>query len=136
MKDNSVFIVRRKCGYHKGVSVAPIGFAGGLSLWWTEDVEMEVISQSKNVIDTIFSLNGNTPCRCTWFYGPPEAAEMNYFWRKFRSMDWKDGTPWLCGGDFNDFLWSNEKDGGRVCTVARQRHLLGFTEANGLFDLG
>ncbi|CAB4271874.1 unnamed protein product [Prunus armeniaca] len=44
--------------------------------------------------------------------------------------------PWLCGGDFNEILWSFEKKGGFEQPSNRPCYLHNFMKKAGLIDLG
>lgn len=43
--------------------------------------------------------------------------------------------PWLCGGDFKEFLWDHEKSGGVEVLYNRPRYLENFMHATQLVDL-
>ncbi|CAL2264997.1 unnamed protein product [Prunus armeniaca] len=97
-----------------------LGSAGGLGLWWRHEVEIQILGSCRNYIDSIVIYpKDGFHFRGFWFYGPPEIGRRCEFWESLKGMDWKDGTPWLCIGDFNDFLWHYEKH-----------------EDNALWDLG
>ncbi|CAB4264212.1 unnamed protein product [Prunus armeniaca] len=64
MKDNAINVIRQKLGYRNSFNFDPDGIAGGLSLWWNDDLDIQILSSSKNVIDTaIISRNGDCPKR-------------------------------------------------------------------------
>lgn len=50
MKDHIIEGVRRRMGYHEGFDVPHLGMVGGLSLWWNEKMEVNVLSSFKNLI--------------------------------------------------------------------------------------
>lgn len=43
--------------------------------------------------------------------------------------------PWLCGGDFNEFIWESEKSGCAAVLYNRPRFLANFMEVSELIDL-
>ena len=43
--------------------------------------------------------------------------------------------PWLCEGDFNEFIWESEKSGGAPVLYNRPRYLVDFMETSELLDL-
>lgn len=64
--------LRRQCGYYKGICVDPVGLAGGLALWWKPEVEVEILTSNKNMVDTIVNCREKgTQYRISWVYGPP-----------------------------------------------------------------
>lgn len=113
------------------------GIAGGLSLWWNDDLDIQILSSSKNVIDTaIISRNGECPKRITWVYGTPYRVEKYAFWRNLEQLSGDNSLPWLCAGDFNEILWGFEKSGGRETSLYRPQYLMNFMDKTGLIDLG
>lgn len=51
MKDQGIWGVRHHMGYSNGFSVAPVGKAGDLSLWWDDLKQVEIMESSKHIID-------------------------------------------------------------------------------------
>ncbi|KAK9929872.1 hypothetical protein M0R45_026945 [Rubus argutus] len=49
-------------------------------------------------------------------------------------LDWKNDKPWVCAGDFNEFLWQDEKQGETPCALNRRSFLRDFMDANSLID--
>ncbi|KAL6137675.1 hypothetical protein ACLB2K_062964 [Fragaria x ananassa] len=136
MKDKNLKKVRNDYKFPFDITVKPIRTAGGLALWWDHSVTVQVLSKSKNMIDTIvqFKSDGSL-VRFTWFYGPPNSEGKPNFWRKCRHLARGIDLPWLCIGDFNEFLWPHEKDGGNPWNPSKRRFLREFMEANDLIDI-
>lgn len=111
---------RRAFGFDEGWYVNPIGKSGGLALWWTNEVKVNIISSSKNIIHTkIESLAVSLPAYITFLYGPPVEQERNGIWDKLRAIARYMSEPWLCIGDFNEILSQSEKWGGNPHTLRR-----------------
>lgn len=53
MKSHIIEGVRRRMGYKLGFDVPPIGAAGGLSLWWNEPVEVNILISTKKLIHIV-----------------------------------------------------------------------------------
>ncbi|CAL9004798.1 unnamed protein product [Prunus brigantina] len=137
MKDNALNAIRRRFGYRNFVHIDPVGNAGGLALWWDDGLDIQILTSSKHIIDTIVATNdGMNPHRATWVYGTPYREEKDSFWRKMNELRGDTGLPWLCAGDFNEILWSFEKSGGRDASVYQSRFLRQFMDNAGLIDLG
>ncbi|KAI5312440.1 hypothetical protein L3X38_041613 [Prunus dulcis] len=51
MRSNMIDRVRRRMGFDNGFNVDPVSVAGGLSLWWDNNVEMEVLFSTPNLIE-------------------------------------------------------------------------------------
>lgn len=50
-------------------------------------------------------------CHVTGYYGFPNRNDCNLSWNLLRSLVPANGLPWLCKGDFNDLLNSDDKKG-------------------------
>ena len=49
--DHRINGVRRRMGFKNGFDVSPTGKSGGLSLWWNDQLEVDISFSSKHVID-------------------------------------------------------------------------------------
>lgn len=115
----------------------PEGQAGGMCIWWSHDVDIQVVGYTRNWIDGIVkNKRGNSQCRCTWMYGVPYLRDKMSFWGDLENFSWNDGNPWLVVGDLNEVIWQAEKEGGADFDFRRRRFLLEFMESNQLVDLG
>ncbi|XP_068323301.1 uncharacterized protein [Pyrus communis] len=113
MKDHIIIGVRRRLGYAHGFDVAPTGNSGGLSLWWEDNLEVSIILSSKHIIDAVMRVKGQTQwCRFTGVYGTSYRAEKSMYWEWMVNHFTPTDIPWICGGDFNEFMWDHEKSGG------------------------
>ncbi|XVE61300.1 hypothetical protein DITRI_Ditri06bG0028900 [Diplodiscus trichospermus] len=52
--------------------------------------------------------------RILWVYGPNEFKERQEIWKLIKEKAKGINTPWICAGDFNDFLYHFEKGGGKI----------------------
>lgn len=52
MKNHIIEGVRRQTRYHMRFVVLPSGTAGGLCLWWNDNMKINVLSSSRNLIHT------------------------------------------------------------------------------------
>ena len=137
MKNHRICGVRRRMGYCNGFDVAPIGTAGGLSLWWDNTVTVNVLESSKHFIDARCNIVDSTiSFRFTGVYETSYRAEKCDFWRGMVQHFAPDNIPWICGGDFNEFLWDHEKSGGVEVRYNRYRFLEEFMGKVDLLDLG
>ncbi|KAB2621987.1 hypothetical protein D8674_024169 [Pyrus ussuriensis x Pyrus communis] len=137
MKDHRILGVRRRLGYLHGFDVSPIGFSGGLSLWWEDNLEVNVIFSSKHIIDAVMRIKGQMQwSRITGVYGTSYRVEKSLFWEWMVNHFTPTDIPWICGGDFNEFLWDHEKSGGVEVLYNRPRFLEEFLSSSQLMDLG
>ncbi|KAM1951519.1 hypothetical protein ACFX15_006123 [Malus domestica] len=124
-------------GYCNGFDVAPVGRAGGLSLWWDESVHVIVNDFSKHLIDArCILVDSQTVFRFTGVYGTSYRTEKVEFWGGMIHKFAPDNIPWICGGDFNEFLWDHEKSGSAEVRYNRTRYLEEFMSKLEVFDLG
>lgn len=135
-KNHSMNQFCTSCGFNNNFHVERIGTACGLSIWWNDDVLVQVLSSTTNVIDSVLQWNTDQKnCRITWMYGTPYSEEKPAFWNKVYSMSRDMDGSWLVCGDFNEKLWPHEKLGGRGWSDSRVRFLRIFMEKNFLVDL-
>lgn len=73
--------------------------------------------------------------RFTGVYGTPYRGDKDAFWSWMKTYFTPYDIPWLCGGDFNEFLWAYEKAGGAEVLYNRIRYLEEFMNSTGLVDL-
>lgn len=89
------------------------GSSGGLALLWNSSNKVEISSFSKGHIDAIIKDNSEW-WRFAGFYGNPVVEKRKDSWTLLKRLFDNDPThlPWLIGGDFNEILYSHEKEGG------------------------
>lgn len=70
-----------------------------------------------------------------------EVYDTAYWGEKTLLWDWMNthfspsSIPWLCGDDFNEFIWDYEKSGGTVVLYNRPQYLENFINTVNLVDL-
>ena len=84
---------------------------GGLVLFWRDTMAVTVEGSDKYHIDVIINKNTDSAWRFTGFYGEPETKKRPESWNLLRRLNRKFQIPWLCAGDFNELLRSDEKWG-------------------------
>lgn len=100
-------------------------------------VKVEVISSSKNIIDSmICMLDTGARIRASWIYGTLYHEHKKMFWSGLRSLLKATDSPWICGGDINEFIWQSEKSGGMVNSPNHPMYLFDFMTHAELIDLG
>ncbi|KAL7224204.1 hypothetical protein ACSBR1_025632 [Camellia fascicularis] len=103
--------LHRSMRFTDSAYVDPVGLAGGLALWWTADVDIDIRSCNSNLLRCVLSHQGVT-WLATCIYAPPREQIRNLFWDSIRSLASENQYPWLCMGDFNEIEASWEKTGG------------------------
>ncbi|KAH7858745.1 hypothetical protein Vadar_027524 [Vaccinium darrowii] len=106
---------------------------GGLALWWTSEVALFVLSNSKNVIDATISTS--TSWQLTCVYADPVFSKRIHIWKELQNLGSNFGGPWLCIGDFIEVgsIW--EKQGGHAINSSRVERFNNFVSDSGLTNL-
>ena len=109
---------------------------GGLALLWQKGVSIWVDSFSKFHIDALINGGTNEVWRFTGFYGELDTNARDEAWNMLRMLNSKPHFPWLCMGDFNEILLTEEKQGGRVCLHGQMQAFRDVLDVCGFVDLG
>lgn len=113
MKDHRIDGVRKMMGFKAGFNVSPIGKSGGLCLWWADHLKVDIRFSSKYVVDAWVQSEGEAQwVSVTGVYGALYRGEKAQFWDWMATNLRPSSLPWLCGSNFNEFLWDYEKSGG------------------------
>ena len=117
--------------------VPAVGTAGGLAIFWQDDMNLQVIVKDKRFFHCV--VNGNE-INDKWFItliqGPPYPVEKKKFWNLLR--DTGDGCkdPWIIAGDFNEILDKGEKWGRKSFKPRKAELCLDFLRKMKMFDIG
>ncbi|XP_070674753.1 uncharacterized protein [Malus domestica] len=71
----------------------------------------------------------------TGVYGTTYRNDKAGLWDWMQSHFSPSNIPWLCGGDFNEFVWDHEKSRRAAVLYNRPRFLADFMNVTELFDL-
>lgn len=111
---NSIERMRRRLNFQHSWCVEPRGTAGGLGLFWTNKVVLQILSSSTNFIHaTVQNLEDQTDYDFTFVYGNPTFQQRRFLWNRLRALQSDKRRQWGCVGDFNELLSQQEKDGLR-----------------------
>ncbi|KAK4282423.1 hypothetical protein QN277_013802 [Acacia crassicarpa] len=129
--------LRCRCGFTEEWIVDPVGKSGGLALWWSEVLTVNILFSSANIIHTsVMSTELSTPSYITFIYGPTDDGDRTLCWQEVRRISNNITTSWLCLGDFNDILSQEEKCGGLPRAWRRILNFKSFVADCQLEDLG
>jgi hypothetical protein len=95
-----------------------------------------VKSFSKYHIDSVIQEEDGLKWRFTGIYGEPKSEDRDNTWETLRYLNHQFQMPWLCSGDFNEILFSCEKEGGSHRVEANMHKFRSALEDCGLHDLG
>ncbi|KAF7820595.1 reverse transcriptase [Senna tora] len=128
---------RGKFKFSEAFYVNPEGLSGGLALWWSSEVKLEVLFASKNVIHVFVKEGwGSFSGFISFVYGPPVDKDKERFWNFMRQLQPPGGHCWICLGDLNELVGQSEKLGGRINSSRRFFNLQSFLFDCELIDMG
>ncbi|KAK9989376.1 hypothetical protein SO802_029615 [Lithocarpus litseifolius] len=118
------------------LAVSSVRRNGGLALFWKSEVVVSTQTYSPNHIDAHVSSVSKPTWRLTGIYGHPEESLKCETWRLMRHLRDRASLPWVCLGDFNEILSSDERN-GRIPKPLRPMQEFQTTLLHcGLVDLG
>ncbi|XP_028124116.1 uncharacterized protein LOC114321174 [Camellia sinensis] len=116
--------LRRRLRFTNSSYVDPVGIVGGLALWWTDEIVIDVCSRNQNLFRCVLSHHGIS-WLATFIHAPPREQLRNLFWDSILTIASENQFSWLCLGDFNEIGAFWEKTGG-AGPIARR--VLGFQQ--------
>uniref|UniRef100_A0A803MV91 CCHC-type domain-containing protein n=1 Tax=Chenopodium quinoa TaxID=63459 RepID=A0A803MV91_CHEQI len=132
-----------KQGSEKGVGVkqsreAGIGRkgSGGLALLWKDSFDVEIKSFSMNHIDAWVRWPNIGRWKFTGIYGSSKEENKFKTGLLLDNLHNNHSGPWICGGDFNLMLTSNEKKGGREFNIVEAEILRNVVAVCEFEDIG
>ncbi|XP_021732105.1 uncharacterized protein LOC110698909 [Chenopodium quinoa] len=103
--------LRGRLGFHGAFGVSSNGRSGGLCVFWREKVDFKLISYSQHDICGDIWSEGKVLWRFVGIYGWARIEEKPNTWKLMRQLR-EDDVPILFGGDFNELLSYDEREGG------------------------
>ncbi|KAK9037790.1 hypothetical protein V6N11_022690 [Hibiscus sabdariffa] len=104
--------IRMKMKIDNAFYVEPDGIAGGLALWWSNNVKLTILQQAKNFIDTKISFNGETEWFGIFIYAPPNSENKQKFWESLACLRKDINAKWCVIGDSNVVARPEDKCAG------------------------
>ncbi|KAL5566082.1 hypothetical protein UlMin_029246 [Ulmus minor] len=128
--------IRVKLNFSGMVTWEKEGRSGGLCLFWTDSIDVHLLTGSKGHIDAIISSHDNSNWRFTGMYDNPYTTLRTQFWDLIKRLGDSHSLPWLCGGDLNEIIFDHEKKGGGDHAFHLLRNFREAIEYCNLADLG
>ena len=128
--------IKRKLEFDQVFVVPRENRGGGLELFWKNTIDVTMETFSKHHIDSIINKGKDGAWRFTGFYGEPVTHLRHEAWAKLRLLNSRFNLPWLCAGDFNKILRSNEKHGGSMRSQPHMQLFRDVIDECGFIDLG
>lgn len=105
--------IQNKLQFAKSVCVEAKGRAGGLDLFWVEEVEVQILGMEDHYIDAQVRDDSGRSWRVSCVYGWADSGQKSKTWALVNTLGRHNINPWIIGGDFNEVLQETEKWGGR-----------------------
>lgn len=102
------------------------GKSGGLALLWRRGINVMVRWMGRMHIDAIVEEEDGFKWRLTGIYEESHMERKVETWRLLRTLQHQINLPWVCMGDFNEVLFSHEKQGG---VPRAHRYMQNFRDA-------
>ncbi|XP_073363536.1 uncharacterized protein [Aegilops tauschii subsp. strangulata] len=130
--------LQQTLGFAGCFAVDSAGLSGGLGLFWSKDVTVELKNYSSTHIDVVVrdALDASVSWRFTGFYGAPRAENRHHSWRFLRTLHNLPHADWLCMGDFNETLHGDEHFSQTARPEWQMRAFREATDECELQDLG
>ncbi|XP_026428070.1 uncharacterized protein LOC113323939 [Papaver somniferum] len=124
-------------GFDHHCVVSSVGRSGGLWMLWEDDIDIEIITQSPNMIHALVRNDGpRNSWHLFYIYGPPITNQGASFWSSLTSyVSNFDGCKSFIG-DFNAIVSVQEKFGGLPVLDSNISAFDDFIHQNHLSDLG
>jgi len=112
--------IQRKFKFSHSFVKDPVGLKGGLALFWNDNFEVTLVHSDVQFVDFVaLDPRTNSSMHITCLHAPPIYQLRQEFWNTIRVIHAANHLPWLCIGDFNDFLSPWEKMGKRPAITSR-----------------
>ena len=100
--------LQHSLGFTGCFAVNSMGLSGGIGLFWSRDVDVELKNFSSAHIDVLVRRTDQVSptWRFTGFYGAPRVENRHHSWRFLRTLHAIQYSVWLCMGDFNEPLYA------------------------------
>lgn len=136
MSTEKIEKIRKKLNFDHGIYSEPLGLSGGLALWWKSNASLQVgkIGRFFIHLDHII-IDGVNWGALTWLYGPNDAVAKARWWRNISRLNPGESENWLVFGDFNDVLYSSDKEGGNPKTLKDLEPFQQFMTSHKLLEL-
>ena len=122
--------------YDSMLAIPCVRQANGLAMLWKARVDLHVQTCSPNHIDAHIMNGSLSPWKLTGFYWRPKEHRKHESWEYLRHLHSRDSLPWLCLGDYNEILSSDEKQGRVPRSLRRMKEFWSALLHCRLIDLG
>ena len=128
--------VQGELHYDSMLAISCLGRRGGLAMMWNNEVDLHIQTYTQNHIDAFIFKDRNSPWWITGFYAKPKKQLHHETWDLLKHLKSRSLAPWLCIGDYNKILASEEKEGGHHKPIRLMNNFKSTLLHCGLIDLG
>jgi hypothetical protein len=96
--------LKHTLGYDKSFAVSSSGRKGSIVIYWNNKTYVKILPYSQYHIDDIVTDNGGEPWRLTRVCGEAQTHLRFKTWDMLKFIKSSCPHPWMCIGDFNEFL--------------------------------
>jgi hypothetical protein len=132
-------VVERICnrvGFSNCLPVCVEGKGGGLALFVSDSVSLNLFSFGPHHIDTTVTDQDGIKARYTFVYGEPKPTCRPDFLKLLKRIRDRSQEPWFIVGDFNESMFQSEHWSATRRSEARMRDFRDTLEFCNLHDLG
>ncbi|XP_013616941.1 PREDICTED: uncharacterized protein LOC106323347 [Brassica oleracea var. oleracea] len=133
--DSFVLKKMKQLQYENSHLISPTGHgAGGLALFWKQEIKLQILNSSANCIDVCIEFEGKS-FFASFVYGDTDKPKRRAIWDLLLERNNARDTPWFLTGDLNDLLNNDEKVGGPSRPEASFTDMRSFYSEGDLYDL-
>jgi hypothetical protein len=124
-------------GFAGAFAVSSEGLSGGIGLFWSAEVSVDIKSFNMHHIDAVISSKdgSGSPWRFTGFYGESKREKRHLSWTLLRCLYSLRKMQWLCMGDFKETMYGTEHFSEHAREEWQMRAFREATEECELLDL-
>jgi hypothetical protein len=94
--------IKGRLGMNNYLLVDGVGKVGGLTLYWNDEIKIQVLSYGLHHIDTlVWDVVRHVAWWATFFFGKPRTHERDKIWELMKWIKPCQYAPWLMIRDFN-----------------------------------
>ena len=125
-------------GFSGCYAVSSRGLSGGIGMFWTSNLDVELKNYSTSHIDVLVRMKHDVTkqWRVMGFYGAPRVEDRCHSWRFLRTLFAIQHDAWMCIGDFNETLVGSEHFSRTPRPEWQMRAFREVTDECALSDLG
>jgi hypothetical protein len=129
-------VLSNSLGYDRAFAVGSEGRSGGICILWNNDLNINILGQSKYHVDVSVEGISESTWRLTAVYGEAQTSLRHQTWDTLQNICGTSSLPWLCIGDFNEVLHAGEHEGVGHRTLTQMQGFRDTVDICNLHDLG